>query len=112
MYGLEKVVKIWSKHFSAVLAGNDKNCTPNSVAMFQVQNLVIRGRFLAFPVPVAFRPEKIVKIQPKHFSTVLTRNDKNHIPNCVGYVSGAKSIHSDPVSIFSCYDGVRVWKSR
>jgi len=29
-----KVVKIWSKHFLAILVGNDKNCTPKSVGMF------------------------------------------------------------------------------
>jgi len=41
-------------------------------------------RFVYFrPVPVVFRPEKVVKIRQKHLSTVLTGNDKNHTWNSV-----------------------------
>jgi len=43
--GPGKVIKIRLKHFSAVLTGNNKNCTPNIVGMFRVQNGVIRARW-------------------------------------------------------------------
>jgi len=41
VFGPGKVIKIRIKHFSAVLTGNDKNYTPNSVSVFRVQNQVI-----------------------------------------------------------------------
>lgn len=31
---IEKVDKIWLKHFLVVMMGNDKNCTRNNVGMF------------------------------------------------------------------------------
>jgi len=74
----EKVVKIWLKHFPAALIGNDKSCTPNNVCMFRVQNQVIRNRFSNLTAPVVLRPKKVVKIRLKHFSVVLTGNDKNY----------------------------------
>jgi len=40
----ENVVKIRPKQFSATLATNDKNCTPNNVGMFWAQNRVIWAR--------------------------------------------------------------------
>jgi len=56
--GLEKVVNIRPKHFSAVLIGNDKKCVPNNVGMFWLQNRVIRAGFSVFPAPVVLSPEK------------------------------------------------------
>jgi len=43
--GLDNVVKIRPKDFSAILIGNDKKCVPNNVCMFWVQNRVIRACF-------------------------------------------------------------------
>jgi len=94
--GLEKVVKIWQKHFSAIVMGNDKNCVQKSVGMFQVQNRVIRARFSTLPASVVPGPQKLVKIWPKHFSIVLTGNDKNFPTNYegikCGYVSGKNRV--------------------
>jgi len=45
--------------------------------MFRVQNLVIRTYFSTLIAPVVFGLEKVVKIQLKHFSAVLTRNYRN-----------------------------------
>jgi len=42
--GGDKVVNIQLKHFLAVLMANDKNCIPNSVGIFWVQNRVILAR--------------------------------------------------------------------
>jgi len=42
-------------------------------------NLACSGHALVVPVP-----GKVVKIRPKHFSTVLTGNDKNNTTNYVG----------------------------
>jgi len=64
------------------MTGNDKNCTPNSVCMFRVQNHIIR--FSSFPALVLSGPGKVVKIRMKYFSIVLTGNDKNCTPNIVG----------------------------
>ena len=75
--------QIRAKHFSVVLMGNDRNCVSNSVGKFWVQNQVKRVPFLTLPTPLVMRPEKVVKIQPKHFSTVLTGNDKNCTTNYV-----------------------------
>jgi len=93
--------QIRAKHFSVVLMGNDRNCVSNSVGKFWVQNQVKRVPFLTLPTPLVMRPEKVVKIQPKHFSTVLTGNDKNCTTNCE-YVSGAK--HFKIFVLFSCVD--------
>ena len=81
--GPGKVVKIRAKHFSAVLMGNDGNCVPNSVGKFRVQNQIKRARFLTLPTPMVPRHGKVVKIRLKHFSTVLTGNDKKCTTNCV-----------------------------
>jgi len=45
VFGSGKIVKIGSKHLSAVMMGNDKNYTPISGGLFRVQNQVIRARF-------------------------------------------------------------------
>jgi len=82
--GPGKVIKIRPKHFSVVLMENDKNCTQNSVGMFRVENRIHRARFSNLPTPVVLAPGKVSKIQLKHFSTVLTGNDKNWTTNCVG----------------------------
>jgi len=102
--GPGKVIKIWLKHFSAVLTGVDKNCTPNTVGMFQMQNGVIRARFSTLPTLGLFwggvwtwkshqnSPEtcfihtegKQLELHLKHY----------------GYVSGAKSSHLCPISTF------------
>ena len=52
--GHGKVLKTWLKHFLAVMTGNDKNCTPNVVGMFRVQNEVFRARFSTLPAPGLF----------------------------------------------------------
>jgi len=70
--------------FLIVLTWNDKNCTPKSVGMFRVQNRVIWARFSTLPAPVVLELEKVVKIWPKHFSTVLIGTDTNCAPNNVG----------------------------
>jgi len=83
----KKVVKIRPKHFSIVLAGNNKNYIPNTVGMFWVQNRVIRGRLQLCSIwatLVVSKFGKVIKIQPKHFSNVLTWDDKNCTPNSVG----------------------------
>jgi len=74
VFGLGKVVKIRPKHFSVVLTGNSKNCTPNRVGMFRVQNRVIQARFSALPAPLVFGPGKVAKIWSKHFLFILTGN--------------------------------------
>jgi len=51
--------------------------------MFRVQNRVIRTRFSTLPAPVVPGPGKVVKIRPKHFSTILTENNKNCATNYV-----------------------------
>ena len=79
-----KVVKTRPKHFSTVLTRNDKNCTSKSVSMFRVRNRVFRARFLTLPTVVVPGPEKGVKIRPKYFSPVLTKNDMNITTNYVG----------------------------
>jgi len=75
--GPGKVINIRLKHFLAVLTGNDKNCTPNSMRMFRVQNRVICSRCKTFPALVVFGSEKAVKIWGKYFLAVLTEKDKN-----------------------------------
>ena len=79
-----KVVKTRTKLFSTVLMRNDKNCTPKSVGMFRMQNRVFQAQFSTFPAAVVPGPGKLVKIQPKYFSTVLTENDMNCTTNYVG----------------------------
>jgi len=81
--GPGKVVKIRAKHFLVVLMRNDRNCVPNSVGKFRVQNQIKRARILTLPTLMVPRHGKVVKIRPKHFSTVLMGNDKNCTPNCV-----------------------------
>jgi len=78
-----KVFKIQSKYFSTVLMIHDKNCIIKSVGMFRVQNRVIRAWFSTSPAPVVCGPEKVIKSRPKHFSSILTGNDKNCTPNSV-----------------------------
>jgi len=46
--GGDKVVNIQLKHFLAVLMANDKNCIPNSVGIFWVQNRVILARLWTY----------------------------------------------------------------
>jgi len=58
----EKVVKIRPKHFQPYWSQNDKNCVPNKVGMFLVQNWVIHARFSTFPTPVVPSPEKSSKL--------------------------------------------------
>lgn len=36
------------------------------------------------PAPVVPGPGKVIKIRPKHFLVVLTKNRKKHAPNSVG----------------------------
>ena len=84
VFGLEKVAKSWSKLFSVVLMGNDKNCTVNCVDIFRVQNQVMRARFLTLPPLVVFGLGKVIQIWPKYFSAVLTTNNKNCTPKSVG----------------------------
>jgi len=45
LYGLAKVVKIRLKHFSVVLTGTHKNCTPTSVGMSWFSSLGNFGSF-------------------------------------------------------------------
>ena len=84
VFRARKVVKIRLKHFSVVLMGNDRNCTLNRVCIFRVQNHVIQTQFSTLLALVVFGLGKVVKIRPKHFSVVLTRNGKNCTPNRVG----------------------------
>ena len=83
-FGPGKVIKIQLKQFLAILTRNDKNCTLNRVGIFRVQNQVIRAQFSILPAMMVFRLGKVVKIRPKHFSFVLTGNDKNYTLNRVG----------------------------
>jgi len=62
-----KFCKNLTETFSVVLAGNDKNCTSNSVGMSRVQNWVIWAPFPTLPTSVVSRLGKVVKIRPKHF---------------------------------------------
>jgi len=52
--------------------------------MFHVQNPVFRARFSTLPATVVPGHGKVVKIRPKHFSTVLIKNDMNCTTNYVG----------------------------
>jgi len=88
--GVSVIVKIWLKMFSAVLTGNDRNNTTNSVSMFWVQNRVIWDRFstlpaLVVPGPASMvpGPGKVIKIWSKIFLAILTGNDTNCTPNSV-----------------------------
>jgi len=65
--GVEKVVKIRPKHFSAVLTRNDNNFTLKSVGMFPVPNVVILAWFSTVVAPVERGTEKVIKIRPNHF---------------------------------------------
>ena len=103
----EKVVKIWWKHFSTVLARKDKNCTPKSVGMFQALNRVICSPFLTFPTSVVLRPEKVVKIRLKHFSTFLMGNYKNCTANCEGMFWVPNVVIWAQFFIFDCAGGAR-----
>jgi len=55
-----------------------------SVGMFRALNRVIWGLCFNFYCSSGPRTQKVVKTRPKHFSTVLTRNDKNCTPKSVG----------------------------
>jgi len=66
---------------------NDKKCIPNSVGMFRVSKQSQPGPIFNFANYGGARARKIVKIRPKHFSTVLTGNDRNWTTNCICYYS-------------------------
>ena len=74
--GPEKVVKIWRKLCLTVMMDNDKNCTPKSVYVSGT-NPSHLGYVFNFSCSDSIRTWKVVKTRPKHFSTVLTRNNKN-----------------------------------
>ena len=84
--GLEKVVKNRPKHFSAILITNDKNCTPNRVGIFWCKT---KSSGLGFQLcllqhaSMVPEPEKVVKIQQKHFEVILAGNNKNGTTNSV-----------------------------
>ena len=52
--------------------------------MSRVPNVVINAQFSTFAAPMVLRPDKVVKIRPKHFFAVLIGNDKNLSPKTVG----------------------------
>jgi len=109
--GPEKVVKILSKHFFAILIGNDKNCTAKSVVCLGAipSHLAL---FLTFPAPVVPVPEKVVKICPRPFLHVQMRNDKKWVPNRVGMFWVPKPSHPGPIFNFACSGGDYARKSR
>jgi len=105
-----KVVKIWLKHSSAALTGNDKNHTPKSVGMFRVQNQVICPNFTLLLHWSFLGPEKSSKfnwniLQPYGREMIRTT------PQQYGYVSGEKPIYADPIFNFVWYEGVRARNS-
>jgi len=102
--GPEKVVKIRPKHLSALVNGNDRNCVPNSVGKFQVENQVKRARFSTSPTPMVLRSEKGVKFWSKHFPTVLKGNDKSWNTNCVSMFRVPNVVN------FGCAGGARARK--
>ena len=73
----QKVIKTRPNYFSTVLTGNDRNCTTNCVCMLRVPNVVIWVRFSTLAAQVVLGPRKGLKIRPKHFFSVLMRNEKN-----------------------------------
>jgi len=99
VFRVRKVVKIWPKKFSAILTRIDKNCNPNSVIMFRVQNGVIRTRFTTLPAPGLHwwfsGPKKSSKFdrnifQPHWRETIRTA------PQLVRVCFGCKTKYSEP----------------
>ena len=82
--GLEKSSKFVRNIFQLYWLKNDMNCTTNYVGRFRVQNWVIWARFSTLLALVGLRPKNVVKSRPKQFSAILTTNDKNCTPNCLG----------------------------
>ena len=80
----EKVVKIGPKHCLAVLMGNNKNCTPKKCRYVSGTKSSNLGPVFNFSCSSGARTRKVVKTRSKHFSTVLTRNDKNCTSKSVG----------------------------
>jgi len=83
-----KVIKIRLKHFSAVLTGNDKNCTPNIVGMLGWK---MESSGLIFQLCLLQAWTSGVRTHKSHqnstktfFSRTDERNDKNYILNTVG----------------------------
>jgi len=84
--GSEKVVKIRPKHYLAVMMGNDKNCTPkNCLYVSGAKPSHLRPVF-NFSCSGGAWTRKVVKTWPKHFSTLLTRNEKNCTPKSFGMI--------------------------
>jgi len=81
--GPEKVVKIFLLPVLAVRMRNEKNCIPNSVGMFLVSKQSHPRSIFNFAYYGGARAQKVVKIRPKHFSTVLMGSDRNCTTNCM-----------------------------
>ena len=62
-----KVVKIWPKHFFAVVIGHDKNCIPKSGSMFRSLNRVIWPHFQLFLLRWCLGPTKSWKLVRDRF---------------------------------------------
>jgi len=68
--------------------------------MFRLQNRVIRDQFSTLAALVVPKPEKVVKIQPKHFLVVLAGNDKNCTLKSVGMFWSQNQVIWAPFSTF------------
>jgi len=80
----EESSKFNRKIFQSYWLQNDKNCVPDNVVTFRMQNRVIRARFSTFPAPVETWPRKFIKIRSNYLSTLLIENDRNCTINCMG----------------------------
>jgi len=107
-----KVIKIWSKHFFAILMENDENCTPKSVGMFRALNRVIWVSVWTFHSLFVLGPETIVKIFLRLFLPVRIKNDKKCVPNSLDILHLSKLSHPGTIFSFDCSGGPRDRKGR